>query len=108
MHELPDEPAELATAPLLSRRTFVAAAAAAVVGATTATLISEPSGGAACLETAAPAANPTPVVGFHMDRPYLDLTGTAEPYHPPAGLRSGQALAALSETQWLSRHPYLL
>jgi hypothetical protein len=107
MHELPDEPAELATAPLLSRRTFVAAAAA-VVGATTATLISEPSGGAACLETAAPAANPTPVVGFHMDRPYLDLTGTAEPYHPPAGLRSGQALAALSETQWLSRHPYLL
>jgi hypothetical protein len=44
-----------------------------------------------------------PVVSFHLDRPYLDLTGLEEPYVPPAGLRSGASLAALSEEQVLSR-----
>ena len=38
-----------------------------------------------------------PVVSFHMDQPYLDLTGTAIPYDPPPGLRSGDAAARLSE-----------
>jgi len=39
---------------------------------------------------------PEPVVSFHMDQPYLDMTGTAVPYIPPAGTRSGQPLAELS------------
>ena len=44
-----------------------------------------------------PAAQPPePVVSFHMDQPYLDMTGTAVPYIPPAGTRSGQPLAELS------------
>jgi len=36
---------------------------------------------------------PTPVVSFFMDQPYLDLTGTGKPYIPPRGMRSGQPLA---------------
>lgn len=39
---------------------------------------------------------PEPVVSFHLDQPYLDMTGTAVPYIPPAGTRSGQPLAELS------------
>jgi hypothetical protein len=37
------------------------------------------------------------VVSFHMDQPYLDTTGKAAPYHPPAGARSAEPLAHLSE-----------
>jgi hypothetical protein len=37
------------------------------------------------------------VVSFHMDRPYVDHTGTAMPYLPPAGARSAAAVAHLSE-----------
>jgi len=33
----------------------------------------------------------------------LDLTGLEEPYVPPAGLRSGAALAAFSEEEMLGR-----
>jgi hypothetical protein len=44
-----------------------------------------------------------PVVSFHLDRPYLDLTGVGKPYIPPAGMRSGAPLAALSEEEVLSR-----
>ncbi len=47
-----------------------------------------------------------PVVGYHMDRPYLDPTGLAEPYVAPAGTRSGQVLAELSESEFRSRLPY--
>lgn len=43
-----------------------------------------------------------PVVSFHLDRPYLDLTGLGTPYIPPAGMRSGAPLAALSDEE-LSR-----
>jgi len=39
----------------------------------------------------------SPVVSFHMDRPYLDMTGTAIPYYPPPGVRSGDSAAELSE-----------
>ena len=39
----------------------------------------------------------SPVVSFHMDAPYLDMTGTAIPYYPPPGLRSGDSAAQLSE-----------
>jgi hypothetical protein len=45
-----------------------------------------------------------PVVSFHLDQPYLDLTGLEKPYVPPAGLRSGAPLAALSEEEILSRY----
>lgn len=44
-----------------------------------------------------------PVVSFHLDQPYLDLTGLEKPYVPPAGLRSGASLATLTEEQILSR-----
>ena len=62
---------------------------------------SEP-GGASASASALPAASP--VVSFHLDQPYLDLTGLEQPYVPPAGLRSGAPLAALSEQELLSRY----
>jgi hypothetical protein len=37
------------------------------------------------------------VVSFHMDRPYIDHTGTAMPYLAPVGARAGEAAAQLSE-----------
>ena len=45
-----------------------------------------------------------PVVSFHLDRPYLDLTGLETPYVPPSGLQSGAPLAALSEEEVFSRY----
>ena len=45
----------------------------------------------------------TPVVSFHLDQPYLDRTGLEQPYIPPAGMRSGAPLAALSDAV-LSRY----
>jgi hypothetical protein len=51
-----------------------------------------------------PSSSPNePVVSFHLDQPYLDLTGLEKPYVPPSGMRSGAPLAALSEEQVLSR-----
>lgn len=44
----------------------------------------------------------SPVVSFHMDQPYLDMTGTAIPYYPPPGVRSGDAAARLSEEMFRS------
>ena len=41
----------------------------------------------------APAVPVAPVVGFMLDQPYLDFTGRATPYVPPAGLRSAESLA---------------
>jgi hypothetical protein len=38
-----------------------------------------------------------PVVSFHLDQPYLDLTGLEKPYIPPAGMRSGAPLAELGD-----------
>lgn len=51
---------------------------------------------AAFVAGAAPQIGP-PVVWFYMDRLYVDVTGTAVPYLPPLGLRSGAPLAHLSE-----------
>jgi hypothetical protein len=51
----------------------------------------------------APAAA-SPIVSFHLDQPYLDLTGLQKPYVPPVGTRSGASLAALSEEEVLSRY----
>jgi len=52
---------------------------------------------------AGPGAPRAPVISFHLDQPYLDLTGRETPYVPPAGMRSGAPLAALSEEEVLSR-----
>jgi hypothetical protein len=52
------------------------------------------------------ALNGVPVVSLHLDQPYLDLTGTAEPYRPPAGMRSADALAHMSDME-LSRHGFI-
>ena len=58
----------------------------------------------AAIASSAPDAHAAaPVVSFHLDQPYLDLTGLEKPYVPPAGLRSGAPLAALSEEQVFSR-----
>ncbi len=46
------------------------------------------------------------VVSFHMDRPYLDRSGTAVPYHPPAGARSAQFAAQLSEEEFRRSYVY--
>jgi hypothetical protein len=74
----------------LTRRTFMSAialgGAALVVPAAALLAQTERAGGRGC-----------PVVSFHMDQPYLDMTGTAVPYYPPPGVRSGDATARLSE-----------
>jgi hypothetical protein len=43
------------------------------------------------------------VVSFHMDQPYVDQTGMAKPFVPPAGMRSAAPLAAMSDLE-LSRY----
>ncbi|HKV05223.1 MAG TPA: hypothetical protein VJO53_08975 [Candidatus Acidoferrales bacterium] len=37
------------------------------------------------------------VVSFHMDRPYIDVTGKAMPFLPPRGACSAAPVAHLSE-----------
>jgi hypothetical protein len=102
---------EPASSPL-SRRVFVRGAAlAAGATAVSTTLPSLPFAGGrpqlpSQLASRRPATPRSPVVGFHMDRPFLDPTGMAEPYVPPVGTRSGQVLAELTEHEYLSRHPY--
>jgi hypothetical protein len=49
------------------------------------------------------ALNGVPVLSLHLDQPYLDPTGTAEPYRPAAGLRSADAIAGMSDME-LSRY----
>jgi hypothetical protein len=46
------------------------------------------------------------VVSFHMDQPYLDPTGRAAPYYPPAGARSASPVAHLSEEMLRSAQSY--
>ena len=48
-----------------------------------------------------------PVVSFHMDQPYVDLSGSAKPYLPPLGSRSASPLGALDAQELKMRHPYL-
>jgi hypothetical protein len=80
---------------MLTRRDFVAklAVAGAGLGAICAAR------GAGLSVDAAPDAPTTrrEVVSFHMDRPYIDRTGTAMPYYPPRGARSAEPAARLSE-----------
>lgn len=73
------------------RRTFLVQ-----MGALTATVTASASLGVIDRQwdvTVVPVARATPVVGFFLDQPYLDLTGLATPYVPPAGLRSAVPLA---------------
>ena len=48
-----------------------------------------------------------PVVSFHLDQPYLDMTGRGVPYIPPPAMRSGQSIADLSDHALHSAYPYL-
>jgi len=81
---------------MLTRREFVAQLAAG--GAAAAAL---PAGLARSM-TAARA----PVVSIHMDQPYVDVTGRALPYLPPAGMRGGAAVAHLNEREIRSNYLY--
>ena len=81
---------------MLTRREFVAQLAAA--GAAAAAL---PSRVSAHLTGAR-----GPVVSIHMDQPYLDVTGRAVPYLPPAGARGGAPVAHLSDLEIRSSYLY--
>lgn len=80
----------LRVAATLTRRTFmgvIALGGSALVAPTGALLVQ-----------AKPAErHSSPVVSFHMDQPYLDMTGTAIPYNPPPGVRSGDPASRLGE-----------
>ncbi len=97
---------------MTSRRTFVQqVAGGAVLAATVRSLLPRASPGVRAGDPVAggngAAARLAPVVSFHLDQPYLDLTGRGIPYLPPAGLRSAQPLAQLSEYALRSAHPYI-
>jgi hypothetical protein len=47
------------------------------------------------------------VVSFYLDRPYLDMTGTALPYLPPKGACSAAAVSRLTEIAFRSTHCYV-
>jgi hypothetical protein len=84
----------------LSRREFIFAVPAA--GAALALM---PAGALALTPAGAlaPALMPVstlacaPIVSFHLDQPYFDLTGLEKPYIPPVGMRSAEPLAALGD-----------
>jgi hypothetical protein len=59
------------------------------------------------LEAAFPGVSSRPIVSFHLDQPYLDRSGTAVPYHPPAGARSAQIFSSLDEESLRRKHCYL-
>jgi len=80
---------------MLTRRDFVAQIAAAAAGVTA--LSAAPGAAAFAKVVESVPARRGAVVSFHMDRPYVDPTGTAMPYYPPSGTRSAAAAAELSE-----------
>jgi hypothetical protein len=55
------------------------------------------------VEFAATRSVAAPVLSFHLDQPWVDASGMAEAYHPPAGARGAEPLALLDE-QTLSRY----
>lgn len=83
---------------MLTRRDFIAELAG--TGAAIAAFAAEPAVWAA----ASPARRP--VVSIHMDQPYVDLTGLALPYLPPAGVRAGAPVSELTETEIRSHYLY--
>ncbi|HTV53243.1 MAG TPA: hypothetical protein VME21_18760 [Steroidobacteraceae bacterium] len=96
----------------MDRRGFVSAAVALLGASTLPAWLALP-GGAADRHPAGPAASlPStegalgPVVGYHLDRPYLDLSGTAQAYRAPAGARSGEGLAAASAADFIGQFGY--
>jgi hypothetical protein len=94
----------------VTRRTLAKQLVGALVAAVTARvgvpmLHGETSGSPACSRHASPPLKP--VVSFFVDQPYLDMSGLAEPYEPPRGLRSGQAFARLSEAELRHIAPYV-
>jgi hypothetical protein len=80
---------------MLTRRDFVAKLA--VAGTAIGALALAPGAEWPSEASASSVQARVPVVSFHMDRPYLDPTGTAMPYRPPGGARSGAPVARFSE-----------
>jgi len=80
---------------MLTRRKFVGQMAAAGAGIASLSLAPATIAFAGAADALQPARKP--VVSIHMDRPYVDWTGTAEPYYPPRGTRSAEPAARLSE-----------
>ncbi len=79
---------------MLTRRDFMAELA--VSGAAMATMAMAQAGIFAVAQSGARAA----VVSIHMDQPYVDVTGRALPYVPPAGVRAGAPVDNLSEAEF--------
>ncbi len=84
---------------MLTRRDFMAECA--VAGATIAAASVSPSP----IFAATPRVR-SAVVSIHLDQPYLDATGTAVPYRPPAGMRSAAPIAHLAEAEFRCLHVY--
>lgn len=80
---------------MLTRRDFVAKLA--VAGAAIGAFALAPEAAWTAEASASTEQPRKPVVSFHMDRPYVDPTGTAMPYRPPSGARSGAPAARFSE-----------
>jgi hypothetical protein len=83
---------------MLTRRNFMAECA--VAGAVIAALPAKIFGAALPGARAA-------IVSIHMDQPYIDATGQALPYLPPAGMRAGAGVAHLNEAEFRRRFVYL-
>lgn len=84
----------------LSRRNFLGTAGCVSAAVALALGTRGASAGALLISSASrPAVAPAlaAILSFHLDQPYIDLSGTAEPFVPPAGARSGAPLAALSD-----------
>ncbi|HEY8508367.1 MAG TPA: twin-arginine translocation signal domain-containing protein [Steroidobacteraceae bacterium] len=93
----------------LTRRVFITYAAA-TGGAVVAAQMTMPLAAAPIIqcESERPVTHACePILSFHLDRPYVDYSGTAEPWRPPRGLRSGAAIAGLSEEELRSLVGYL-
>jgi len=88
----------------LTRRAFMARVAVAGAVASAAAVIGPAE---SRREPAAACESRGTVASFHMDRLYLDTTGLALPYHPPAGARGAAPVAHLSEEAFRSRHCYV-
>jgi len=89
-------------APPVSRREFItyfATAGVAISAVPTVTFGSNktPSAAQTTGSSGSSVTSRAPVVSFHLDQPFLDLSGQCAPYVPPNGLRSGQPIAELDQ-----------
>jgi hypothetical protein len=84
-------PLAVATARSITRREFVHAGALVGAAALVPAALGAMPAARPCASSQAQGLSPPvaparePVVSFFMDQPYLDLTGEAQPYLPPAG-----------------------